>query len=287
MSEFTYIKTDAQFGEYLARLDARGVEEIALDIEGEFNLHVYGERFCLLQLYDRHEQAVVDPFTVSAGSIKELLERPDLQKITYDSPSDRLLLAKAHAIMMNGIVDLKPAVELLAFPKQDLTSVTAATVDQPESGGKKRFQQYNWVRRPIDHGAIEYALRDVYHLFAIRDVLFDRLRKAGLMDAYVEENRKRQERLPDVNRRPGVFRSERYKRMSREQQRTFDRLHEIRERHAQELDLPPNTVVKNDDLFAVVTGRLKPDEIRGNRRVSGSRIRAIAEEFARNDTVKP
>ncbi len=177
MGEFTYIKTDAQFGEFLERLSARGVETIAADIEVEFNLHVYGERFCLLQLYDGHEQVVVDPFTVSADAIKKLLENPVPGKITYDSASDRLLLAKSHGIAMAGIVDLRPAVEL----------------------------------------------------------------------------------------------------------REFERLHAIRDRHARALDLPPNTVVKNDDLFGLVTGRLTAEQIGGNRRLPNVKLRSIKDEFAGRD----
>ncbi|TVR52223.1 MAG: 3'-5' exonuclease [Spirochaetaceae bacterium] len=283
MSEFTYIKTDAQFGEFLERLSARGVETIAADIEGEFNLHVYGERFCLLQLYDGHEQVVVDPFTVSADSIKKLLESPDPAKVTYDSASDRLLLAKSHGITMAGIVDLRPAVELLEFPKQDLSSVIRATIGGTESGSKKKFQQYNWTRRPLDRGAIEYALQDVLHLFSVRDVLFERLRADGLMERYEEENQRRQDRLPDVNRKPGVFRTERHKRLTREQKREFERLHTIRDRHARELDLPPNTVVRNDDLFGLVTGRLAPEQIAGNRRMPEARLRSIKDQFAGRD----
>ncbi|TVQ25406.1 MAG: 3'-5' exonuclease, partial [Spirochaetaceae bacterium] len=204
MSDYTYIETDAEWREYRARLDERGVDAVAMDIEGEFNLHVYGERFCLLQLYDGHEQAVADPTTVSAELIKELLENKSIDKITYDSASDRVLLAKTHGIMVRSIVDLRPAVELLEFAKQDLKSVIEETIGGTDSGSKKRYQQYNWTRRPIDPGAIEYALQDVYHLFAVRDVLFDRLAAAGLTEVYKEENRKRQERVPDVNRKPGV-----------------------------------------------------------------------------------
>ncbi|TVQ22304.1 MAG: 3'-5' exonuclease [Spirochaetaceae bacterium] len=280
MSEFTYIKTDAQFDEYLARLSARDVDTVATDLEGEFNLHVYGERFCLLQLYDGHEQVVVDPFTVSAKAIRKLLENPDLAKITYDSASDRLLLAKSHGIAMTGIVDLRPAVELLELPKQGLDSVTRATIGGTESRSKKKYQQYNWTRRPLDRGAIEYALQDVLHLFAVRDVLFEQLRAAGLMEKYEEENARRQARLPDVNRKPGVFRTERHRRLTHEQKREFERLHAIRDRHARELDLPPNTVVKNDDLFGLVTGQLTPEQIDRNRRIPDARLGRIRREFA-------
>jgi ribonuclease D len=279
MSSYTYIRDNTGFQRYLERLKERGVRSMALDIEGEFNLHVYGERFCLLQLFDGSEEAVVDPVAVSGDLLKRLLEDRDLLKITYDSASDRVLMAKTHGIIMNSILDLKPAVELLEFPKQDLKSVLETALGIQESGSKKRFQQYNWTRRPIDPGALDYALQDVRHLFALKDALLSRLSEKGRIDLYILENLKRQDQLPDVDRKAGVLRSGRFKRLSGAQKTAFERIFDIRERHARELDLPPNTVVANNDLFAVVTGAMSIGDVRGNRRVPSAVLEAIKREM--------
>ncbi|MCK4516229.1 MAG: 3'-5' exonuclease, partial [Spirochaetaceae bacterium] len=69
MSDYTYIGKDSQLVDYLQRLKERGTRVIAIDLEGEFNLHVYGERFCLLQVFDGQEEVVVDPFTTSIDLI--------------------------------------------------------------------------------------------------------------------------------------------------------------------------------------------------------------------------
>jgi len=279
MSEHTYIADNAQMTAYLQRLKDRDVREIALDVEGEFNLHVYGERFCLLQLYDGHEEVVVDPFATSANLIRDLLENRNLLKITYDSSSDRVLLAKTHRIVMNSILDLRPAVEILGFDRSDLKSVLDDSLGVHEPGNKKRFQQYDWTRRPIDDDAIEYALQDVRYLFPLKDHLLRRLLETGSLEAYILENTKRQDRPPETDRKPGIFRSGRHRRLTRDQQREFKRIYEIRDRHARELDLPPNTVVANDDLFALVTGEITVAAVRGNRRVPEQRLQAIKREF--------
>jgi ribonuclease D len=275
----TYIDTNKAFTAYLQRLRDRTVTEIAMDIEGEFNLHVYGERFCLLQLYDGQEEVVVDPVAVSPNLLKEFLEDRNLLKIIYDCSSDRLLLAKTHGILLNSILDLRPAVELLEFSRNDLGTVLGEAVGVEESGSKKRFQQYDWTRRPVDPAAIEYAVKDVRHLFALKDELLARLLQAGKMAAYILENVKRQDRPPELDRKPGIFRSGRHKRLSASQKREFQRLYDIRERHAQELDLPPNTVVANNDLFAIVTGEMNVDAVRGNRRMPGERLDVIKQEM--------
>ncbi len=279
MSTHTYVQNDDQFVACLERMRARGVQAIAMDLEGEFNLHVYGERFCLLQLFDGEEEVVVDPFTTSVQAIGKLLENPAIEKITYDSASDRLLLAKAHGIAMRSIVDLKPAVEILGLEKQDLKSVLAEMLGMRDAGSKKKFQQYNWTRRPVDPEALAYAARDVRHLFDLRDALFAKLEAAGGMDEYLEENRRRQEKEPDVDREPGLFRSNRFGRLRRDEKQEFRRLFEIRDRFARELDLPPNSVVANNDLFALATGQITPADLRGNRRLPDRALRAIRSEM--------
>lgn len=276
---YTHITDDAQMHAYLERLKDRDVREIALDIEGEFNLHVYGERFCLLQLFDGTEEAVVDPQTTSSDLIRQLLENRNILKIIYDCSSDRMLLAKTHGILMNSILDLRPAVELLSFEKNDLTSVLGEALGLSESGSKKRFQQYNWTKRPIDPAAIEYAIRDVRHLFDLKEFLLKRLHETQNMERYILENLKRQDHPPETDRKPGVFRSGRHRKLSRRQQQEFARIYEIRERHAKELDLPPNTVVANNDLFAIAAGTITANDIQGNRRLPSSRLEVIRQEM--------
>jgi ribonuclease D len=280
MNEYTYIDTNAAFADYLKDLKERGVWEVALDIEGEFNLHVYGERFCLLQITDGEREVAVDPLAVSGDPLKQLLEDRNLLKVTYDCASDRLLLAKSHGILMNSILDLRPAVELLDYPKQDLSSVLDSELGVREEGSKKRFQQYNWTRRPIDSAAIEYAMDDVRHLFALKEVLLRQLAERGQMERYILENLKRQDREPDTNRKPGVLRSGRFKRLSRSRQKEFERIHDIRDRYARQLDLPPDTVLSNKDIFALVSDEISLGSIRGNRRVPQGKVEALKDEIA-------
>lgn len=279
MNEHIYIDTDQDFRAFLGRLKERAVRDIALDIEGEFNLHVYGERFCLLQVTDGSEDVAIDPFGVSGDLLKELLENRDLLKITYDSASDRSLMAKSHGIVMNSILDLRPAVDLLEFPKQGLSAVLADALGVEEAGSKKKFQQYNWTRRPIDPAAVQYALQDVRHLFPLKGVLLRRLAERGQLEAFFLENLKRQDRPPELNRKPGIFRSGRHARLTKSQKTAFEAIYDIRERYARDLDLPPNTVLSNNDLFSLVQGALSPTELPGNRRVPAATLEALKREI--------
>jgi ribonuclease D len=281
MSHYTheYIDSTADFAAYRRSLRSREILSIAIDIEGEFNLHIYGEHFCLLQVFDGERVVLVDPFSVEIAEIQELLEDRDIAKLTYDAASDRALLFKNHRIRMRGIVDLRPAVELLSYEKKGLSSVIESALGVPPSSGKKRFQQYNWMKRPIDAGAIEYAISDVLHLYDLRDLLFRRLWEERLFEPYIRENLKVQDLDPETDREPGILRSGAFRRLSRSRQRLFRDLYEIRDRYARELNVPPNTAFPNKRLFAVLQDPRLLNDTRPARNVSRVKFTAMVEEM--------
>lgn len=279
MGKYRYIDTDRDFTKYRAHLVRERIDTVALDIEAEFNLHVYGEHFCLLQIHDRREAVLVDPQTVSIEGIGEFFEDRDLLKITYDSASDRSLLFRNHGIRMRGIMDLRPAVELLQYDRRGLGAILEDVLGHQPGPGKKRYQQYNWMRRPIEPGAIEYAIGDVLHLFALKDHLIEKLQTERLLDRYILENQKVQDLDPETGRKPGFLRNNRFRRLPSALQDRLEGLHAIRERYAQELNLPPNSVLPNRILYDLVEERQRLVDQRAPRGVPGDRFAAMVEEM--------
>jgi ribonuclease D len=276
---YRYIETEADFRSYREHLADRKITTLALDLEAEFNLHVYGEHFCLLQLYDGHQAVLVDPQFVPIELLQAFLEDRDILKITYDSASDRSLLFRNHGIRMRSILDLRPAVELLQLEKQGLSSVLEIILGLEPEVGKKRYQQYNWMRRPIDPGAISYALGDVYHLFELKEQLMKRLNDRSLMDRFILANQKVQDQDPQVNRKPGFLRSNRFERLGEPLRHRMESLYAIRERYAREFNLPPNSVVANRLLYELVEGRMSPAELRPARGVPADRFASMLREM--------
>jgi ribonuclease D len=273
-----YIDNDRSFESWFRSIPAQQFA-VAVDLEAEFNLHRYGEHFCLLQVFDGNTAVAIDPQTVSIDLIQGFLENRNLLKITYDSASDRALLYKNHRILMNTILDLQPAVQLLEFKKQGLGSVLEEVLRIPPAQDKQRFQQYDWTRRPIHPDALAYAMDDVFHLYRLRDELFERLRLAGLMDRYWVENFRGQSKEPELDRKPGMLRGGRYKRLKPHQQALLDRLHAARETVAAEVNLPPNSVFPNRALFGVATGELRLEAVRPPKPVPRSAFEDLVATF--------
>jgi len=274
-----YIRTTKEFAGYRSRLREKQVDMVAVDIEGEFNLHIYGEHFCLLQIFDGTGAVLVDPYEVDIAEIGAFFEDRELLKITYDATGDRSLLFRRHGIRMRAILDLRPAVELLPFEKKGLSVILEEVLHFPPTSGKKRFQQYNWTRRPIDPGAIEYALEDVLHLFELKEVLFAQLNRAGLMDAYIRENLKVQDTDPETDREPGILRSGQFRRLRPDQQDLFRRLFAVRDRYARQENLPPNDLFANRDLFSLVRSEHTLTTARPGKRVRRESFTAMVQEL--------
>ena len=88
----------------------------------------------------------------------------------FDSSSDASLLYKQYNIEMKGVYDVALAASLVGF-NGNLSALIAKVTGEEASSGKKGFQKANWLTRPITEKLVEYALRDVEFLFAIKEYL--------------------------------------------------------------------------------------------------------------------
>ncbi len=276
---YLWLDSDTAFAEYQNSLSDRGIFQIAVDIENESNLHEYGEKLCLLQLFDGERAALVDPFRVSQRALKQFLENRSLLKIAFDAPSDRAFLYKNCRIDMLSILDLQAAVILLDYPRRDLASVLNQSLGLESGPSKKRFQKHNWTRRPVDPDAIEYALGDVIHLFALKEKLFSEIQQAGMLDKFLLENIQRQNKPHEYDRVPGFLRSKKVKSLSARQQKLCADLYRLRDRHARELNWPPHRVMENDVLLLTASGKLVPDHTHAHVRLSPERRTTLIAEI--------
>ena len=277
-NNYLYIEDDEVLAGYLKELKNSGKLTVAIDFEGEFNLHQYGNRLCLVQLYDSERSLVIDPFRVSRGKIAGILENRHILKVMYDSSSDRTLLKRDMGININSILDLKPAVDLLDPVKKDLSSVLWEFLGIRVKG-KKKYQMYNWTKRPISLEALQYSLSDVQHLFDLRDSLFEKIWERSLLERYFHLNLKIQNKEIPPSSTPRIFKTEKFKRLSKNEQSLLRRLFDVREESARKLNLPPNLVVENDLLFKLVQRTIKLDEVGFHRRVKKKEIQEIKRRF--------
>ena len=278
MKQYKFLDRDEDVVAWLDGLPRRNITSIALDIEGEFNLHRYGEHLCLIQIFDGRESVVIDPLTVKMRPVQEMLENPDITKVMFDCTSDRTLLFRQYGIMMQGILDLVPAVELLEYEKKGLDQVLHICLGK-ELKPKKKFQRYDWMKRPIDREALAYAVGDVNHLFTLQQALLEELESGNLLDEYYARNEEVRNRPIQAEATPGVLKKNRFRKLPGWSKELFLALFENRDGYARKLDLPPNSVVSNEELFRLSSLQLETKNIAFRGRIPGKVRDNIRRDF--------
>lgn len=253
------LKTNKEILDYLADIKERKIESIAMDLEGEFNLHCYGEHLCLVQIYDGEKEVIIDPIkNPGLSALTELFTSRDFLKIMYDSSSDASLVHHVLGVRITSILDLRPAVALLDYEKNSLSAILEHEFQIPPTT-KKKFQQYNWMRRPLSPEAVTYAMDDVRMLFKLKDRLLEKLISRNLLDLYILKNLSIQNgpmKSLDADR---YKKAKGYSRLSSGRKALFKALFTAREEIARKADKPPNTVYPNHALMDLAAARNPAD----------------------------
>ena len=264
--DYTYITTKKALRAYVKTFEDRKNAVIALDIEAELNRHVYGESLCLVQIYDGDNAVLIDPLETGVEPLRGLFENPGILKIIYDVSSDLPLLKNAYKMEVRPVLDLRPAVDLLAYEKRDLHSVIGAELGVTLEK-KSKFQKQNWLRRPLTPEAIEYALGDVLYLHRLKDAIMQRLLDNRLMDAFFVKNMHIQTR--DYTRDPAdrYRKVKGYSHLTDEEKAVFKKLFDVREKYARRCNMPSHNIIGREELLEVARDAKKIDSLRFPRRL--------------------
>jgi ribonuclease D len=275
-----YIKIEnkTKLRSYLKKFNDKGHHIMALDIEAENNLHTYGEKLCLTQIFDGVDSIIIDPLKINNDSLKLLFEDPKILKVMYDAGSDLSLLKNAHNLEIKSILDLRPAVEILDYDKKDLHSVIACelgiTLEQ-----KRKYQQYNWIKRPVSEQAIDYALNDVIHLLILKDIILAKLYVKKLFEPFLLKNLQIQNK--DYTRDPedNYRKIHGYNRLGDDKKAVFRKVFDIRGKYAKLYDLPAHYVIHKSYLINIVEDPKFIDTMRFPKRFSTDSIQDILREL--------
>ncbi|MDO9288751.1 MAG: hypothetical protein Q7T83_08160 [Thermodesulfovibrionales bacterium] len=272
------IENEAELRSYLKKFEDKELQVIALDIEAESNLHAYGEKLCLTQIFDGVNNIIIDPLKIDNATLKLLFENPNILKVMYDAGSDLSLLKNSANIEIKSILDLRPAAELLNYEKKDLHSVIAF-----ELGiflvKKKKYQQYNWINRPVSEQAIHYALNDVMHLLALKDIILAKLCAKKLFEPFLLKNLQIQNKDYTRNPEDKYRKINGYNRLQNDKKAVFRRVFDIREKYAKLYDMTPHNVIHKADLIKIVKDAKDIDEILFTKRISMDLIQDILHEL--------
>jgi len=251
--------------EITASYGSRGIEEVAVDFEGDYNLHCYGMRLCLVQLFDGQRCHLVDTVTVRRLDPLWDFFRGPIQKVMFAPSSDLTLLDHLGGIQMHNLYDLQTAAKLLGVEQLALSKVLKQALEIKLPRGKKN-QRANWAARPLRSSLLEYAAHDVLHLLDLKAKLHGQIVGANKVAALEQENRKLERTRYRPKKNPHL--AIRGARGLNHQQKVYlKHLYAARDSVARRLDWGPNRLLRNDVLIRLAKN--PPSEARQWQRQDG------------------
>jgi ribonuclease D len=249
MIPYDFIQSDGELEGLVARLARAGYPRLAVDVEGENNLHSYGIHVALIQLFDGDHGWVVDARSIRSTSLlKALLEESAWLKVWFDAANDLLSFQHALDIRPGPLLDVAIAARLLQKPG----GLHALTRQGGSASAKDKFQKSNWLRRPLSRAMLDYAISDVVHLLDLADELMAEVARKGLMAEFQARNLALQtaerawDPLANFTRIPG------FNSLRGHQRRLAKILWYAREYYGRQHDMPPGNVASRQELRALV-----------------------------------
>ena len=233
------------------------LERLAVDFEGEFNLHVYGEHLCLIQIYDQEKFYIID--VRSKGVTPKGLElffSSKVRKLWFDCQSDQALVYKNYGLKIENIYDLRVLALSLGF-QGNLISLEKEYLGVEIKINKKKNQQANWLKRPIEEENLEYALLDVAYLIELEEVLKKEIEAKKLVKT-VEKQMNHATAIKEIE--PGWKRVGSWRHYNEKQKLIVKNVFIARDRIAKRFNVPPARVMSKQSIVAFVNNPPKTDE---------------------------
>lgn len=251
------ITTDRQLLEYCERL--AGAKQIALDTEF-VSERTYRPVLCLIQVIADGQLALIDPLAIEdATPFWRALVAPGHETIVHAGRGELEFCLRAVGSPPTGLVDVQIAAGLVGieYPAAYGTLISRL-LDRPSNKAETRT---DWGRRPLSPRQIEYALDDIRHLPAMRDILLARLDRLDRLGWLEEEMAAWQEEVRAAHSHERWRRVSGNSGLSRRSLAILRELWRWREAEAKHRDCPTRRVLR-DDLLVELARRQTADEKR-------------------------
>jgi ribonuclease D len=238
---------------------------IAVDTESD-SLYSYYEKVCLIQFSTPQVDFLVDPLKVNVSDLASIFADESLQKIFHAAEYDILSLKRDYGFTFNNLFDTMLAARILGWNRYGLSALL-----QQHFGVQldKRYQRYNWGRRPLSKDALNYARLDTHYLIELSKIQLQALKKQNRL----REANEIFKRVTEVEPDPKEFNPDKFWRIkgSRDllpyQQAILRELFIWRDKLARKLDRPPFKIINNSSLLELAkappTSQVELKQIKG------------------------
>jgi len=255
------VATGDDFATLLRALSAQTA--VAVDTESN-SLYAYRERVCLIQFSVPEADYIVDPLVgLDLSPLADVFADPRIQKVFHAAEYDVICLKRDFGFRMANLFDTMWAARILGWPRVGLGDVLETAFGVHTN---KRFQKYNWGKRPLDAEALMYACLDTHYLLPLRDLQIEALKHRGRL----EEAQEVFEQLAALEASPTTFDPQDFWRvkgafdLTAREQAVLRELYIWRDWEARRRDRPPFKVLNDRMLVELARARpRRPEELLG------------------------
>jgi ribonuclease D len=258
------IQNQDDFSSFITQLE--NTEFISVDTESN-SFYAYYNRICLIQVSTEQDDFIIDPLALEdLGMLGRVLANPDVEKIFHAAPNDISGLRRDFKFDVQNIFDTAIAARILGYKQLGLAKILN------EHFGvclNKKWQRYDWGRRPLRSEQLEYARYDTHFLIPLRRRLSEELDDKQLWEIAREAFQKECEhQFQEKTFRPGNFlhicgaQS-----LDLAGKRVLQALYLFRENEARRRDRAPFRILTNETLVRLAHQR--PKNIRDFTRIKG------------------
>jgi ribonuclease D len=152
---------------------------VAVDTESD-SMYVYHEKVCLVQFSIPTGDYLLDPLSgLDMSPLGRLFASPHVEKVFHAAEYDVLCLKRDEGFEFRNLFDTMWAARVLGWPRLGLASILEERFGVSLN---KRWQRYNWGRRPLAPDALAYARLDTHFLLDIRAMQLAALQEAGCLE---------------------------------------------------------------------------------------------------------
>ncbi len=223
-------------------------QTVAIDTEAN-SFHHFHHKICLIQLAIPGQCFVVDPLAgLDLSPMLAILARKRL--IFHDAGYDlRLMLADFGFRPDGEIFDTMLAARLIGLENVSLSALMEQILGLRMS---KQNQRANWAKRPLPRTLLAYAVEDIRHLDRLAEYLADKLHELGRTDWHREYCRwtiaqSQIAKTPDDPEK--VWRIRGTSALPPRQLAFVRAIWHWRQRQAEQMDLSPFRVFRNDQIL--------------------------------------
>jgi ribonuclease D len=271
------------------RVMAAAAEQPWIGYDTEFiGEKTYVPVLCLMQIIVGHDIYLIDTLRINdLSSFLQILEDPDVLKITHAGDNDYRLLNMLYGTVPSNTFDTQIAAGFVGYNYP----TGFARIVERELGVQlaKSHTVADWGARPLDPKAIDYAVEDVKYLPELHKKLTHKLQKAKRELWAREENRKWETAsFYTLDPYKDVLANDYIYQLDLKGKAFLVRLHQWRREKAIELNIPRERVLESKHITSIVRGiKDGPNGLRANRTLNESVWRKYIDEWQNLWRAKP